>query len=170
MQWAHYASITGNTLGDLSYSIDCIQSIKASSSLFDKSSSLHAHVQGLASAQTVTLTSSVEQAGRQAACPGEEVTFTCTVIGGAAIQWIVEPFIPQNSPLRFIAAVDTVGAMKEDSSGRFIAVLTSVTQGGLANYSSELTVTATETLNETVVQCSSGTPNLNKTFIVAGIL
>ena len=131
---------------------------------------LHMYVQGLASAQTtVTLTSSVEQAERQAACPEEEVTFTCMVTEAAGLQWIAEPFIHQNNPLTFVATLDTVGAMKEDSSGGFIAVLTSVTQSGaFANYSSELTATATETLNETVVQCSAITSSLNKTFVVAG--
>ena len=113
----------------------------------------------------MTLTSSVEQA----ACPGEEVTFTCTVTEAGGLQWIAEPFIPQNNRLDF-TLLDSVGSMQEDNSGNFTAVLTSVTSSGgaFADFTSELAVTATETLNETVVQCSSGTSDLNKTFIVAG--
>jgi len=34
---------------------------------------------------TITLTSNVD--GRQAACPGEVVTYTCTMIQGAVITW-----------------------------------------------------------------------------------
>ena len=113
----------------------------------------------------MTLTSSVEQAGRQAACPGEEVTFTCTVTDAAGLQWIAEPFIPQINPLDF-TFLSEVESIQEDNSGNFTAVLTSVTPSG--DLTSELTVTATETLNETVVQCSAITSDLNETFIVAG--
>ena len=70
---------------------------------------------GLASAQTVTLTSSVEQDGRQAACPGEVVTFTCMVTEATRLRWIAEPFIPQSSPIDF-ASTDEAEAMTTDDS------------------------------------------------------
>ena len=38
-------------------------------------------------AATITLTSTVD--GRQAACPGDVVTYTCNVIEGNVLQWIV---------------------------------------------------------------------------------
>ena len=44
------------------------------------------HTTHLAAAE-VTLVSSVEQDGRTAACPGELVTFTCTVTQGASLNW-----------------------------------------------------------------------------------
>jgi len=40
---------------------------------------------------TVTLTSNVD--GRQAACPREVVTYTCTVIQGAVITWTAAPVL-----------------------------------------------------------------------------
>ena len=39
---------------------------------------------------TVVLNSSV---GMRGVCPGETVTYTCTVIQGIGLDWIVEPFI-----------------------------------------------------------------------------
>ena len=43
-------------------------------------------------ASSVSLTSSVEEQGRQAACPGEEVTFTCIVHDGPHLEWISDAF------------------------------------------------------------------------------
>ena len=113
------------------------------------------YTQGLASAQTVTLTSSVELNGRQAACPREVVTFTCTVTDSASLRWIAEPFINRSNPITFVVS-SAPGDMAVDNSGQFRAVLTSlsVAQSGLfGDLASELTVTATETLGGTVVQC-----------------
>ena len=126
---------------------------------------------GQALAQTVTLTSSVEQDGRQAACPGEVVTFTCMVTDEIRLRWIAEPFIPQSSPIQY-ASSSIVGLMTVDMSGQFRATLTSITQnGGFADLTSELTVTvsAPEAMNGTVVQCSGLLSAMrNKTIIIAG--
>ena len=126
---------------------------------------------GLALAQTVTLTSSVEQDGRQAACPGEVVTFTCMVNEASRLRWIAEPFIPKSDPIDFIS-VATAGAMAVDDSGQFRAVLVSIvhTEGGLSDFNSRLTVTA----SGSEVQCSGRQDTsptiimMSRTLIIAG--
>ena len=129
---------------------------------------------GLASAQTVTLTSSVEQDGRQVVCPGEVVTFTCMVNEASRLRWIAEPFIPQSDPIDFISAA-TAGAMAVDDSGQFRAVLVSVvhTEGGLSDFNSRLTVTASGS-GSLEVQCSGRQDTsptiimMSRTLIIAG--
>ena len=53
----------------------------------------------LPAAAEVTLVSSVEQNGRTAACPGEVVTFTCTVTQGASLNWASTAFTSCDSTL-----------------------------------------------------------------------
>ena len=125
----------------------------------------------------MTLTSSVEQDGRQAACPGEVVTFTCMVNEASRLRWIAEPFIPQSDPIDFISAA-TAGAMAVDDSGQFRAVLVSIvhTEGGLSDFNSKLTVTASGsgTLSGTEIQCSGRQDTsstiimMSRTLIIAG--
>ena len=124
---------------------------------------------GPTSAQTVTLTSSVEQDGRQAACPGEVVTFTCMVTDGAALSWTAEPYISMMDPIRFLVS-GTLGQTAMDDSGQFRARLTTVVQdGNFGDFTSELTVTASETLEGTVIQCLATTTILmRKTLTLAG--
>ena len=128
---------------------------------------------GPTSAQTVTLTSSVEQLqdGRQAACSGEVVTFTCMVTDGVALSWTAEPYIPMMDPIRFLVS-DTAGDTAMDSSGQFRARLTNVTQSGeVGNLTSELTVNASETLGGTGIQCLAITTILmRKTLTLAGTI
>ena len=120
---------------------------------------------GPTSAQTVTLTCSVEQDGRLAACPGEVVTFTCMVTDGAFLDWTAEPHITMMDPIRFLVSTP-VGETAMDDSGQFRARLTSVIQNGnFGDLTSELTVTASETLGGTVIQCLATTTILmNKTL------
>ena len=112
----------------------------------------------------------MEQAGRQAACPGEEVTFTCNVTDAGALQWDINLL---SDPIRF-APIDILNnaTTMMDSSGRFTAVLTSAMQNGLfGDLTSQLTVTVSEMLNGTVVQCSDGTSlSMSKTLNIAGIV
>ena len=134
---------------------------------------------GLASAQTVTLTSSVEQDGRQAACPGEVVTFTCMVTEATMLRWIAEPFIPQSDPIDFVS-LSTAGEMAVDDSNQFRAVLDSIMLigdgSGLFRFGSRLTVTASGigSLSGTEIQCSGRqffSPTsvmMSKTLIIAG--
>ena len=49
---------------------------------------------------TVTLTSTLN--GRQAACPGEEVTYTCSVIQGFSIGWTAAPVLVDITLVVFI--------------------------------------------------------------------
>ena len=125
----------------------------------------------------MTLTSSVEQDGRQAACPGEVVTFTCVVTEATILSWIAEPFIPQSDPIDFVPS-SSAGTMAVDGSGQFRAVLDSIMfiGSGLVVFTSRLTVTASGsgTLSGTEVQCSGRqgiSPTIimmSKTLIIAG--
>ena len=123
----------------------------------------------------MTLTSSVEQAGRQAACPGEEVTFTCTVTESVRLRWIAEPFILQSDPVQFAASA-TPGDTGMDPSGQFMAILDTIMfSGGVADFTSRLIVTASVSgsLNGTVVQCSGRLQTstmMSKSFIIAGTM
>ena len=119
----------------------------------------------------MTLTSSVEEAGRQVACPGEVVTFTCMVTDGSSLRWIAEPFINGSNPITF-AVSSAPGDMGVDGSELFRATLTSVSQSGIfGDLTSDLTVTASETLGGTVVQClATSTILMSKTLTLAGAM
>ena len=123
-------------------------------------------------AQTVVLDSSVSM---RHACPGETVTYTCTVNLGLALDWIVEPFFSGSTPLRFLSTTPT--GSSQDCSGvaavncndfGFVATLTDVNP----DMTSTLTFTATTRLNRTVVQCRGATLDgfqlTNSTLNVAG--
>ena len=107
----------------------------------------------------------MEQDGRPAACPGEVVTFTCVVEDGATLSWTAEPYITMMDPIRFILS-GTAGQTAMDDSGQFRARLTTVVQdGNFGDLTSELTVTASETLGGTVIQClATATILMNKTL------
>ena len=99
----------------------------------------------------MTLTSSVEQDGRQAACPGEVVTFT----DGSFLQWIAEPFI--NGSVVF-STINQAGDV-QDPTPQIHIVLIEINEANdprLRNYISTLTVNATTALNGTVIQCNIG--------------
>ena len=117
----------------------------------------------------MSLTSSVERDGRQAACPGEVVTFTCMVTDGATLSWTAEPYISMRDPIRFLLSA-TLGATAMNDSGQFRARLTSVIQtGNFGDLTSELIVSASESLNGIVVQCLATTTILrSKTLTLAG--
>ena len=113
--------------------------------------------------------------GMRQACPGEMVTYTCTVRQGLALDWIVEPFFSGSTPLRFLITTPT--GSSQDCNGvagvtcsdfNFVATLTDVNP----DMTSTLTFTATARLNGTVVQCRGTTADgfqiTNSTFNVAG--
>ena len=117
----------------------------------------------------------MEQAGRQAACPGEEVTFTCVVTESVRLRWIAEPFILQSDSVQFsVGAMDS--DMSMDPSGLFTAVLDSIElSGGVADFTSRLIVTASVSgqLNGAVVQCSgqpSGLIVMSRPLFIAGTM
>ena len=112
-------------------------------------------------AATITLMSSVD--GRQAVCPREVVTYTCTVTQTIELEWIVEPFIPSASR-RVTFFVGTHNEQATQSCGDFTsiqctdidfqAILTSVApMMSIANLTSTFTFPATARLNGRVVQC-----------------
>ena len=134
-------------------------------------------------AATVVLDSSV---GMRGACPGEMVTYTCTVRQGFQLDWIVEPFVLANTDIEF-TSTDTIGRSFDCNSVEavqcedfgFVATLTNtanmmmMSSTILADITSTLTCTASARLNWTVVQCrgstAAGFPIVNSTFNVAGI-
>ena len=124
----------------------------------------------LASAQTtVTLSSSVEQAGRQVACPGEEVTFTCTVTDGVGLLWIAEPHISKSDPVLFAGGA-TAGETR-DPTALIHIVLDDVSQGSdpqLSDYVSTLAVRNSTALSRVVIQCSGWIVTTNNTLMVGG--
>ena len=98
----------------------------------------------------------MEQAGRQAACPGEEVTFTCNVTDGGAIVWVAEPHITQSDPVIFAGGV-TAGETR-DPTAQIHIVLEDVSPGSVPqvrDFVSTLTVRNSTALSGTVIQCSS---------------
>ena len=134
-------------------------------------------------AATVVLNSSV---GMRRACPGEMVTYTCTVTQGFLLDWIVEPFLNGSTRIRFALGSTPLGRSVDcnavsppqcdniDFAATFTntANPTTVQGGTLADMTSTLTITATVRLNRTVVQCRGmtavGFPVVNNTLHVAG--
>ena len=124
--------------------------------------------------------------GRRA-CPGELVTYTCTVTGVANLQWTAEPFLSggpagnnaiiflRTDTVRVGQTVNCVDHPMQDCAD-FQATLLSITnsQGGVADMVSTLAVTAAARLNETVVQCRGTTatelPTANKSITITSML
>jgi len=95
------------------------------------------------------------------ACPGEVVTYTCTVTQTTILDWTAEPFVPSSSSVRF--AVGTHNEQATQSCNDFpsiqctdidfLATLTSVgpVLMSVADLTSTFMFTATARLNGTVV-------------------
>ena len=132
---------------------------------------------------TVVLNSSV---GMRRACPGEMVTYTCTVTRGFQLDWIVEPFLPTSARIQFTSTApigsrldcSAVAAVRcEDFD--FVATLTNtanpmmVMGTTLADMTSTLTFTGVARLNATAVQCRRATedafPMVNISLNIAGV-
>ena len=123
--------------------------------------------------------------GMRQACPGETVTYTCTVTRGFLLGWIVEPFISGNDPIQFTSTTDmrivncnnfaTVHCTDFNFVATLINIANMMVMGTtiLADMTSNLTFTATVRLNGTVVQCRGSTavgfPVVNNTLHVAGV-
>ena len=126
---------------------------------------------------TTTLTSTLD--GRQAACPGEVVTYTCNVTAAIAISWTVAPIFVVESLVRFLSTTplnQRVTCSTMQCAGfDFLATLTNVgplDMNGAADMTSTFRFTARASLNQTVVQCSGltspSTPSESRNFTVAG--
>ena len=131
-------------------------------------------------AANVTITSTLD--GRQTACPGEVVTYTCTVIQAVVIDWTAEPFIGETNRLQFSPTAENRVIKCNDSSTipcadlDYQATLMSVgtVQNGFADMTSTFRFTASARVNGTVVKCrgstATGVQTANSTLSVTGML
>ena len=115
---------------------------------------------------TVTLTPILD--GRQAACSGEVVTYTCTVTQAVTLDWTAETFIMDSNRLQFtsttpagnraLACSDSTSTV-QCADFDYQAILTSVgpVQNGFADMTSTFRLTASARVNGTVVQCRGST-------------
>ena len=89
----------------------------------------------------------MEQDGRQAACPGEVVTFTCMVTEAGSLRWTSD----RNQSIIFPSSAPEQSEM---DLGEFHAVLTSNVGDRLfRNLTSTLRVNASITLNGVIIHC-----------------
>ena len=129
---------------------------------------------------TSSLSSTLD--GRQAACPGEVVTYTCTVTQGFALGWTAAPVLVDNTFVVFtptdlrMLGCSNVSSPVQCNEFDFLATLTNVgprdIMTGAADMTSTFRFTARAELNGTVVECtgttSPPTPSVNHMFTVAG--
>ena len=120
-----------------------------------------------ASNAATTLTSSVD--GRTA-CPGERVTYTCTMTQSAVLEWTAEPFISRNNRHQFssttppedrVLACSNLTSVVKCTDLDYYATLTRVRafQNGFADMVSTFGFMASARVNGTVVQCRGLTLN-----------
>ena len=103
----------------------------------------------------MSLSSSVEEDGRQFACPGEHVIFTCEVNRSVIIRISAENFICRNDPVSYLAT-DAVGSPgRTNPEDLFQANLTNVQRESnlIANFTVTLTTNTTNETSNTVVEC-----------------
>ena len=129
---------------------------------------------------TTILSSTLD--GRQTACPGEVVTYTCTVTQAFLLEWTAEPFINETNRLQFSRSTPAEDRVIDCSDSSTVpcadldyrTTLTSVgpAQSGFADMTSTFSFTASTRVNGTVVQCTGSTATgvqmVNSTLIVAG--
>ena len=109
------------------------------------------------------MTASVDE---RTACPGERVTYTCTVTQAAVLEWTAEPFINSTNRRQFSSTTppwdrDRVLSCSNHTSSinctdlDYYATLTRVRafQNGFADMTSTFRFTASARVNGTVVQC-----------------
>ena len=101
------------------------------------------------------VTSSWEQAGREAACPGEAVTFTCTAQETAYIVW---EFYSQTTSWRSGDIRYEARLVKHRDT--FTGTLTSVVQNGdTYTMTANLSTMANSNYNGSTVKCTASSPN-----------
>lgn len=95
-------------------------------------------------AGNVLLESSVVESGRQFACDGELITFTCEVFGSISLQWRNELI----NPITFLSSDNAPVTL---SRPPFFATLTSRVGSGIdANFTSTLQVNASRNSSQSV--------------------
>ena len=108
-----------------------------------------------------TLTANVD--GRTA-CPGERVTYTCTLTQVAVLEWTAEPFISTFNRHQFssttppeyrVLACSNLTSVVKCTDLDYTATVTNISaiQNGFADMVSTFTFTASARVNGTVVQC-----------------
>ena len=107
-----------------------------------------------------TVTSSLEQAGKEAACPGETVTFTCTVYESISLQW---NFHGQTAKFAF---VDDVGKILTREG--FTATLLDIVNNNELLISS-LTTVLQLNYNGSHVNCTDGQQSTSTKLLTAGL-
>ena len=120
-------------------------------------------------ATTVILTSSIEDQGSVAACPGEEVVFTCRTTDSTSLTWNSDQFSTEQV-LRFISISPQNTPIVD---GSFTATLTEFVQDpnggtGFGDFTSTLAVTATVELSGTVIECTNQIVTQSQTLLVTG--
>ena len=96
----------------------------------------------------LTLSYNVEESGRQFACDGELVIFTCEVNGSSALEWNSPSF--SEAPISYTAVSSAPTTISRPPA--FSATLTSITGvGSNKDFISTLQVNAS---NDTTVQCN----------------
>lgn len=103
--------------------------------------------------------------GRQTVSSGEVVTYTCTVMQGAVLEWVAAPYITNTNPSHpqftpttpentALDCSDSPSAV-QCSDFDYQATLTDVDNvgGGFADMTSTFRFTANARLNGTVVEC-----------------
>ena len=111
---------------------------------------------------TVTLTSTLN--GRQTACPGEVVTYTCTVLRTTVVTWVA---LPDIDGVNYLPS-NPVG---QRVIGDFQLALTNNVPDPnnpttLSDLTTTLTVTATLARNGTVVQCRGDEPSERMSLVL----
>ena len=84
-------------------------------------------------------------------CRDEGVTFFCDVFSGVSLQWVFEPDVCRNLPIRYTSA-NSEG--DPGTRGSIQSQLTSVIRAPpFSNFSSNLTFTPNASVNSVTVQC-----------------
>ena len=113
----------------------------------------------------VILTSSIEDQGRVAACPKEEVVFTCRTIEAHFLFWQSDQF--PETRFRYDSELNV-----PMFPGEFTATLTEFVEDpnedSSGNITSTLAVNATVGLNGTVIACTDTIMTEDQTLLIAG--
>lgn len=118
------------------------------------------------------LSSNIEEDGRQFACPGELVIFTCEVIQSSIVQMAAEDFICLNDPISFVASNDIGSSGPTTPTDIFQANLTNVqresNQTSVANFTVTLKVKTTNETNNTEVVCAGQRTSQREKLTISG--
>ena len=105
-----------------------------------------------------SLTSSVEEQGRQAACPGEEVTFTCMVLDRTSLEWISDAFsgAPEQFSLFDTGSEVGVSRMYDQFTTNLTRLVPTPGNPGIGDITSTLVFIAAAEHDGIVIQCTDG--------------